>query len=213
MPTKSWLTASGVVMLFTVLIACSGTTTSLRVDGSRLTAADKEPGNWLTHGRTYTEQRFSPLARITTANVGNLGLAWWHDIKSRTARGLEATPIVVDGVIYTSGAWSHVVALEAKTGKVLWEFDPQVPGAYAGKGCCDVVNRGVAVWGGKVFVGTYDGRLIALERRLRPEGVGRPHRRPVSRLHDHRRPASGEGQGHHRQRGRRVRCPRVRLGL
>lgn len=163
MPTKSWLTASGVVMLFTVLIACSGTTTSLRVDGSRLTAADKEPGNWLTHGRTYTEQRFSPLARITTANVGNLGLAWWHDIKSRTARGLEATPIVVDGVIYTSGAWSHVVALEAKTGKVLWEFDPQVPGAYAGKGCCDVVNRGVAVWGGKVFVGTYDGRLIALD--------------------------------------------------
>jgi PQQ-like domain len=94
-----------------------------------------------------------------------LGLAWWYDIKSRTARGLEAIPIVIGGVIYASGAWSHVIALEARTGKLLWEFDPQVPGTYAGKGCCDVVNRGVAVWGGKVFIGAYDGRLIALDAR------------------------------------------------
>ena len=103
------------------------------------------------------------LKKITAASVETLGLACSHDINSRTARGLDATPIVVDGVIYTSGAWSHVLALEAKSGKLLWEFDPQIPGAYAGKGCCDVVNRGVAVWGGKVFVGAYDGRLIALD--------------------------------------------------
>jgi PQQ-dependent dehydrogenase (methanol/ethanol family) len=160
------LPASGLVMLVTLLVACTGATTSPRaVDGSRIAAADSQPGNWLTHGRTYSEQRFSPLTKITPANVGTLGLAWSYDIKSRTARGLEATPIVVDGVLYTSGAWSHVVALEARTGKPLWEFDPQVPGAYAGKGCCDVVNRGVAVWAGKVFVGTYDGRLIALDAR------------------------------------------------
>src|SRR5512134_15404 len=140
-----------------------GTAALAEVDGARITAADKEPQNWLSHGRTYSEQRFSPLAKISTANVGQLGLAWSLDIKSRTARGLEATPIVVDGIMYTSGAWSHVLAIEAKTGKLLWEFDPQVPGHYAGKGCCDVVNRGVAVWGNKVFVGAYDGRLIALD--------------------------------------------------
>jgi len=76
---------------------------------------------------------------------------------------VEATPIVVDGVIYATGPWSHVLALDAKTGKLLWEFDPQVSGAYGAKGCCDIVNRGVAVWAGKVYVGAFDGRLIALE--------------------------------------------------
>src|SRR5438034_311062 len=138
-------------------------TLAAAVDGGRIIAADKEPQNWLSHGRTYGEQRFSPLAKITTANVGQLGLAWSHDIASRTARGVEATPIVVDGVMYTTGAWSHVLALDARTGKLLWEFDPQISGAYGAKGCCDVVNRGVAVWAGKVYVGAFDGRLIALD--------------------------------------------------
>jgi quinohemoprotein ethanol dehydrogenase len=133
------------------------------VDAARIAAADKEPHNWLTTGRTYSEQRFSPLDKINAGTIGRLGLAWHLDLKARTARGLEATPIVVDGVIYTSGAWSHVYAIEAKTGKLLWEFDPEIPGHYAGKGCCDVVNRGVAVWGNKVYLGAYDGRLIALD--------------------------------------------------
>lgn len=146
---------------FSILL--TGLAAAAEVDGARIINADKQPGNWLSHGRTYSEQRFSPLKQIDASNIGQLGLAWSHEINSRTARGLEATPIVVDGVMYTSGAWSHVLALEAGTGKLLWEFDPQVPGHYAGKGCCDVVNRGVAVWGGKVFVGTYDGRLIALD--------------------------------------------------
>jgi PQQ-dependent dehydrogenase (methanol/ethanol family) len=155
--------ASGLAVLVASLVAACGERGPAQVDGARIAAADKEPGNWLAHGRTYSEQRFSPLERINAGNVKDLGLDWWQEIKSRTARGLEATPIVVDGVIYVSGAWSHVLALEAKTGKLLWQFDPQIPGAYAGKGCCDVVNRGVAVWGGKVFLGAYDGRLIALD--------------------------------------------------
>jgi quinohemoprotein ethanol dehydrogenase len=153
--------ASSVAAL--VLSLFSSPAQSADVNASRIIEADKEPHNWLSHGRTYSEQRFSPLKKINATNVGELGLAWSHDIKSRTARGLEATPLVVDGIIYTSGAWSHVLALEAKSGKLLWEFDPKVPGAHAGRGCCDVANRGVAVWGGKVFVGTYDGRLIALD--------------------------------------------------
>jgi len=131
------------------------------VDGQRIVNADNEPGSWMTHGRTYSEQRFSPLDQVTTANVGQLGLAWFADLD--TNRGQEATPIVVDGALYVSTAWSKVKAYDAKTGKPLWAFDPEVPGQFGVNACCDVVNRGVAVWQGKVFVGTIDGRLIALD--------------------------------------------------
>ncbi|HXC60545.1 MAG TPA: PQQ-dependent dehydrogenase, methanol/ethanol family [Steroidobacteraceae bacterium] len=131
------------------------------VDGARIANADSEPGSWMSHGRTYSEQRYSPLTQITKDNVGKLGLAWFADMD--TNRGQEATPIVVDGVIYVSTAWSKVKAYEAKTGKPLWNFDPEVPGQFGVNACCDVVNRGVAVWKGKVFVGTIDGRLIALD--------------------------------------------------
>jgi alcohol dehydrogenase (cytochrome c)/quinohemoprotein ethanol dehydrogenase len=131
------------------------------VNADRLVAADAEPDQWMSHGRTYDEQRFSPLDQITTANVNDLGLAWFADLD--TNRGQEATPIVVDGVMYISTAWSKVKAYRAATGEKLWEYDPQVPGGWAVHACCDVVNRGVAVWEGKVFVGTLDGRLVALD--------------------------------------------------
>jgi quinohemoprotein ethanol dehydrogenase len=142
--------------------AAEGATASpAAVTAARLVAADAEPGQWMSHGRTYGEQRFSPLDQITTANVGRLGLAWSADLDSR--RGQEATPIVVDGVLYVSTAWSRVKAYDAATGKPLWAYDPEVPGEWAVNACCDVVNRGVAVWNGKVFVGSFDGRLIALD--------------------------------------------------
>jgi quinohemoprotein ethanol dehydrogenase len=131
------------------------------VDDARIIRADDEPGNWMTYGRTYSEQRFSPLKRINDANVSQLGLAWFYDLDTR--RGQEATPIVVDGVMYFTTAWSKVFALDAATGAVLWSYDPKVPPEWAVNACCDVVNRGVAVWGGKVFFGTLDGRLIALD--------------------------------------------------
>jgi quinohemoprotein ethanol dehydrogenase len=131
------------------------------VDATRLTQADKDTANWLTVGRTYDEQRFSPLDKINTTNVSQLGLAWSLDLD--THRGQEATPIVVDGVMYSSSAWSKVQAIDAITGKPLWQFDPKVPGEWAIKACCDVVNRGVAFWKGKVYVGTIDGRLIAID--------------------------------------------------
>jgi len=130
------------------------------VDAERIVNADKEPGNWLTYGRTYDEQRFSPLTQITDQNVQQLGLAWYFDLD--TQRGQEATPLVVDGVMYFTTAWSKVVALDAATGARRWSFDPQVPPPWGVNACCDVVNRGVAAWKGNVFVGTLDGRLIAL---------------------------------------------------
>jgi alcohol dehydrogenase (cytochrome c)/quinohemoprotein ethanol dehydrogenase len=129
--------------------------------------AESQPGNWLTYGRTYSEQRFSPLRAINDQNVGRLGLAWYFDLD--TDRGQEATPIVVDGVMYFSTAWSEVYALNAATGERLWAYDPKVPRQWDAKACCDVVNRGVAVWQGKVYVGTLDGRLIALDA-----STGRP---------------------------------------
>jgi quinohemoprotein ethanol dehydrogenase len=121
-----------------------------------------EPGEWLSHGRTYDEQRYSPLAAINQGNVGKLGLAWSADLD--TARGQEATPLVIDGKIYITTAWSKAKAFDAATGKLIWEFDPKVPGEAAVKACCDVVNRGMAAWGDKLFLGTLDGRLVALDR-------------------------------------------------
>jgi len=133
------------------------------VDAAAIVNADETPGEWLSHGRTYSEQRFSPLAAITPANVDTLGLAWSFDLG--VSRGIEATPIVSDGVMYVTASWNIVHALDARTGAVLWSFDPEVDRSRASVMCCDIVNRGVALWGDAVFTGTIDGRLIALDAR------------------------------------------------
>ncbi|NNF17406.1 MAG: PQQ-dependent dehydrogenase, methanol/ethanol family, partial [Gammaproteobacteria bacterium] len=119
-------------------------------------------GSWPTHGLSYKEQRHSPLDSINSDNVAQLGLAWYYDLD--TNRGIEATPLIIDGVLYTTASWSKVYALDARSGALLWSYDPQVPKIKGAHACCDVVNRGVAVWGDSVFVGTLDGRLIALDR-------------------------------------------------
>lgn len=133
-----------------------------RVDAARMTAADREPGNWMSYGRTYDEQRFSPLQQIDAGNVNQLHLAWHYDLDA-AHRAQESTPIVVDGVMYVTTAWSKLFALDPATGTPLWVFEPAVPGATGVKGCCDVANRGVAVWNGRVYLGTFDGRLVALD--------------------------------------------------
>ncbi|MFU7527395.1 PQQ-dependent dehydrogenase, methanol/ethanol family [Qipengyuania sp. ASV99] len=132
------------------------------ITAAMLTGADADSANWITYGRTYSEQRFSPLDQINTENVGELGLAWFADMD--TARGQEATPLAIDGKIYVSTAWSKVKAYDGKTGAPLWDYDPEVPGEYAVKACCGVVNRGLAAWGDSLFLGTLDGRLVSLDR-------------------------------------------------
>ncbi|MFI5319555.1 MAG: PQQ-dependent dehydrogenase, methanol/ethanol family [Myxococcota bacterium] len=131
------------------------------IDDARLVAAASEPQSWLTYGGSYAEQRWSTLEKINAGNVAQLGLAFSYD--THTTRGLEATPIVVGGVLYTTGSWSIVYAVDAKTGKEIWRYDPKVPGETGPKACCDVVNRGVAAYKGKIIVGTLDGRLVALD--------------------------------------------------
>ena len=132
-----------------------------KVDAARMNNADRDAANWLSYGRTYSEQRFSPLSKITADNAKQLGLAWFADLD--TNRGQQATPLVIDGVMYVSTAWSMVKAYDAASGKLLWSYDPEVPREVGVKGCCDVVNRGVAAWNGKIYVGTFDGRLVALD--------------------------------------------------
>ena len=131
-----------------------------QITTQRITDADATPNDWLAHGRDYKEQRFSPLTQINADTIKDLQLTWSFDM--RTTRGLESTPIIVDGIMYMTGAWSVVYALNAKTGEELWHYDPEVAGAWARKACCDVVNRGVAVYEGVVYVATLDGYLVAL---------------------------------------------------
>ena len=120
------------------------------------------PNEWLLHGRTYAEERHSPLDQINTSNVDQIGLSW--SFETGTNRGHETTPIVKDGVMFITAPWSVVHALDAKTGDLLWTHDPQVERAWANNACCDVVNRGVALYENSIFFGTIDGRLISLDK-------------------------------------------------
>jgi quinohemoprotein ethanol dehydrogenase len=129
----------------------------------QLSSTDPSAGDWLLYGRTSDDQRFSPLSQINEQTVANLGMVWSREMG--TTRGLEATPLVQHGVLYTTGSWSVVYALDAKTGKQLWTYDPQVKRERAKFFCCDAVNRGVALYGDRLFVGTLDGTLVALDKR------------------------------------------------
>lgn len=137
-----------------------GSSTIGLINDERIISAESEPGNWLSYGRTYEEQRFSPLSKINKDTVKDLGLVWSKDMG--TNRALEATPIVVDGIMFFTSTWSRVYAVDALTGETIWKFDPEVPGEWARKACCDIVNRGVAVYNGKVYSASLDGRLFSL---------------------------------------------------
>ncbi len=131
------------------------------VDDAALVGAAGRTSDWLTYGGTYKEQRYSPLDQINDANVAQLGISWV--METNTKRGLEATPLIVDGVMYATGAWNVIYALDAVTGEPLWTYEPEVPRSIAVKTCCDAVDRGAALYRGKVISATLDGRLIAVD--------------------------------------------------
>ena len=153
--------SAGAAVVLVAAIRFAAAQSPRQIDTALLTSADRDAGNWLMYGRTYDDHRFSPLTAINEQTIAKLGLVWSRELG--TTRGLEATPLVENGVIYTTGSWSVVHALDAKTGNVRWTYDPAVPRTGAFFICCDVVNRGVALYRGKVYVGTLDGRLIALD--------------------------------------------------
>ena len=152
-------------------------------DSRVINSPSEEPGSWLTYGQNFKEQRFSELTQINTDTIARLGLAWTKQIGDYNMR-MQGTPLVVDGVMYVSNGWSVIYALDATTGEEIWKYDPEVDRSYIRLACCGPAhNRGVAVYEGKVFVGTFDGRLIAVNAENGeevwdvdtwiPEGLGR----------------------------------------
>ena len=137
------------------------------VDQHRLATADADAANWITVGHGASEQRYSQLDQINDKNVQRLGLLWYADLN--TFRGVEATPLIIDGVLYNVSAWDITTAYDGVTGKVLWTYDPKIPVSYARVACCGPVSRGLAAWHGKIIVGALDGRLIALDAKTGKE--------------------------------------------
>jgi quinohemoprotein ethanol dehydrogenase len=129
-----------------------------RVDDNALRKA--VPDEWVTYGHDYAETHFSPLKQINVENVSRLALAWTWE--TGTEGGIESTPLISNGVLYATGPWSVVFAVDARTGKEKWRYDPDIARVNGPRLCCGPVNRGVALYQGKVYVGTLDGRLIAL---------------------------------------------------
>ena len=151
------------VLIVLVLSNCSNPSQQEKssIDDAALVNTDQHPGEWLSYGRNYYEDRYSPLNQINKTTVDSLGLAW--SINLGTKRGMEATPIVANGVMYFTGPWSKVYAVDAQRGEILWTYDPEVPKEWGERVCCDVVNRGIAIYQDVIFFGSLDGRLIALK--------------------------------------------------
>src|SRR3981189_290969 len=149
-----------------VLLLPIGATTAAagapgNVGASRLAAADSEPQNWYTGGRDQDGSYYSPLTTINASNVKTLGFAWQYDL-GLPSRGQEATPVIVDGILYTSGTWGYVYAVDAASGRGGRRYAPKRDYFGGRNPCYDLVNRGVAVWKGKVYVASGDGRLHAI---------------------------------------------------
>ena len=154
---KTPLLSAGLALLFYSVGLPAASVTQ-----DRLVSASSDAAHWLSHGRDLNETRFSPLNDVNTTSVDNLGLIWSYDFDD--TRGLEGTPLVADGVMYVTGNWSVVHALDASTGEQLWVYDPGVPRERANAFCCGAINRGVALWEDSVLLGTLDGYLIAIDR-------------------------------------------------
>src|SRR5947199_7196463 len=134
-----------------------------RIDDAALRNSGKTGEEWLTYGLTPGETRYSPLKQIDTSNVSRLGLAWSYDV-GQGGGSQEATPLVVNGTIYGISNWSVVFAVDARTGKEKWRWDPEVnQTTVRAKICCGVVNRGLALYNNLVIAPAIDGRLIALD--------------------------------------------------
>src|SRR5215467_8268120 len=145
------------IVLITGLVAARQTR---RVDQNALKNADKGT-EWLTYGQSYSEQRYSTLKQIDTTNVGRLGVAWSIEVGDGGGNQ-EATPLFSNGVLYGITNWSITFAVDARTGKEIWRYNPEV--VHGGvRLCCGVHNRGIALYEGKVIVPVVDGRIVALD--------------------------------------------------
>jgi quinohemoprotein ethanol dehydrogenase len=166
------------LLLSMALLGCRGlnetaaTTSSSDADpaanvtAARLLKAGNEPGQWMTYGGTYSEQRFSPLKKIDASNVSTLGLQWFADYE--TNQNQHGSPLYIDGVIYVSTARNVVYAFSAKNGEQLWKYNPLIHGERL-RYNVGLVNRGIAAWRGKIIMGTLDARLVAIDAKTGKE--------------------------------------------
>ena len=162
-------TATAIVGALAIAVSVAAQQGARPVDDEALRRAPQAGDEWLTYGLTQSETRYSPLAAINTSNVGRLGLAWSYDVGDGGG-GQEATPLVWNGTIFSITNWSVVFAVDARTGKERWRWDPQVnQQAVRPEICCGVVNRGIAIYRGLIIAPVIDGRLLALDA-----ATGRP---------------------------------------
>jgi len=151
------------LILYPLFLLCAASLQAATIVDDSTLADETATDNWLGYGRTYSQQRFSPLKQINLSTIKDLKLDWYIDLPENG--GLVSTPLVVDGVIYFVSHMSRVRAVDGQTGKLIWEYDPKVNehtgnGLRAGWGH----NRGIGIWKQKVFVATWDGRLNAIDR-------------------------------------------------
>src|SRR5205809_944350 len=157
--TCSWHVAA---LSLALLLLAGAAATAAEIDAKRLMNADKEAGNWLTYHGSYKSWHYSALAEINTKNVGNLREAWSH-VASRSVRGLQSYPLAADGVLYYSGSYNQVWALDGATGEVLWQYKQKLNEDLVAKQTHSPYNRGIALGYGNVYIGTLDGKLAAID--------------------------------------------------
>ena len=168
MSNRTLVSAGNVVVAAAIvacgLTACSSSSPSsgdplarpANFDQARMQKGTSQGDAWPSYGGSYDEQRFSPLKAIHDGNVAQLGLAWYGDYDSN--QNQHGSPLYADGVIYVSASRNHLYAFDARTGQRLWQYAPaQVPHQNLGN-----VNKGIAMWNGKIYMGTLDGRLVAV---------------------------------------------------
>jgi quinohemoprotein ethanol dehydrogenase len=155
------LVVGGVLILASIALWAQQTR---KVDSAALRNAAKSGDEWLTYGRDYAETHYNPLNQINAGNVKQLGLAWSWETESPSGGRVEATPLVSNGIVYGVLAWDVMFALDARTGKLKWRWDPEISREHISKLCCGPVNRGVAIYNGKVYAGLLDGRVVALDQ-------------------------------------------------
>jgi alcohol dehydrogenase (cytochrome c) len=144
-----------------LLLAPAALAAQVNVPYERIRDADREPGNWLTYSRDYTGRRYSPLDQIHTGNVARLHIVWMH--QADEADTIETSPLVVDGTLFLTVPPNTVRALDAATGRALWEYQKQLPDDL--RLCCGKVNRGLAILGDSLFYASLDAHLIAIDAR------------------------------------------------
>jgi quinohemoprotein ethanol dehydrogenase len=160
--------SAAIALAFPLLVLAGFAQQPKRVDTNALRNAAKNADEWLTYGRDYAETHYSPLKQIDTSNVSRLGLAWSWDTQSPSGGRIESTPLFSDGVLYGSLAWNVIAAVDARTGKEKWRWEPEFAHErqqHISEICCGPVNKGLAVYNGKIYAGLLDGRLIALDQR------------------------------------------------